>query len=324
MGMNWGHLVRADGTLDEALVVRSEFLMEGAKAQRFTVQEGSTLQTYVFKPVETNQPILQERWIQSTFLPWLKEIRSPKLIADSLTYGAGHTTPWMIWEDVGPVQHRFDVEAKCMAAKNSVAWHQMPTDLLPSEQLRFLPMVDDVVSELIQKRDTFETSMVALNIEPEVISSFWEQVQSLSTPFMTEHVLCHGDYHPRNVAQVDGSFIVLDWEFIQRNSVFWDLYLLIDRAMPNYRIEPSASARLRILQTYVDERVRHGWTTPPDFFQQYHVFTALFTVHVLPLLINDLETGAHDMEGLHAEALEVKSIVEDCVQFIWANPPDPT
>lgn len=159
-----------------------------------------------------------------------------------------------------------------------------------------------------------------MGVHKRQIDVLYEHLSSLHGVFPTEQTVSHGDFLFINLASKNGRFIVLDWEFLQINSVYFDLFTLIDMAVVRYRIKPNKHIRMNVLQTYIQEREKTGWQAPAHFIKNYHLYVLIYSVLTLKWLFSDLETGKFDRDLLLKEKEELTAIISDCLEYIAEGP----
>jgi thiamine kinase-like enzyme len=319
--LNFHHVVM-DGSLKRERIAQSTTINKQKNAnkkylERFSLKNAPDGQNYIFKPTHTSSEIKQEQWIQEQFLPLLPGIKTPRLLDWDINEQA--QLFWMVLEDAGQLTHEYTENLLIEAAKAMVCWHNLPLETEIRQSTSFLPYIDEVAAKIVANEVLYTKLLHRLRIDSRRIQLFFEKLHSLTPLFPSENVISHGDYHILNLALNNDQLIVLDWEFLQRNSVYFDLFLLIDRADIRYRIHPTKAIRLIALETYGRERTRSGWVMPNNFVHNYHLFACIYSTLTLEWLFNDLDTGKFDRALLLAEKTELTNIINDCLEYIEVN-----
>jgi len=307
-----------DGHLNNKLTIHCETInklknINKKNMERFILSSDPAGKSFIFKPTFTAIEVEQEVWIQKELLSLIPTIKTPNVLDYKINLQ--DEIFWMILEDEGQLSHDYNENILVSAAEAMVKWHSLNVDLLTEPRESFVPYVDEVVTSLLDKEFVFSSFMTKLGIDQHKISWFYSKLRSLNNLFPTEIVLCHGDYHILNLAKKNEALIVLDWEFFQCNSVYFDLFMLLDRAAVYYRIKPTAEIRLRTLDAYINERLQTNWIAPSDFQYNYHLFACMYSVFTLEWLFNDLDSGRFEAELLLQEKAELESIITDCLDF---------
>lgn len=314
--------VLPDGTLDDRMVSRRIVLYEGRngkKVERFEVQTPKGMRSFIFKPLTNDDTLGREAWVYQHLLPRIP-IHYPQMLAC-----AEHDNPdtyWTIYEDLGSLDHRFDFPVLKLAAEAIPYWHRLPTEFVPSRYKGHTPYIDDVLAMLSAQRMCLLSVLNELPVPRHSIHQFERLLTELAGGFPAERAVSHGDYYPGNMAYIDGRLIVLDWEYVHVNSVYWDLYNLIDITSPKYRksaLEPSQ--RRELLLAYADARTSLGSTcsspcsspSPVTLLRNYCMYAAMYSAWVLSLIDQDLKAGRFDPVLLNAQRLETYRVFSDCL-----------
>jgi thiamine kinase-like enzyme len=180
-----------------------------------------------------------------------------------------------------------------------------------------MPSIDQALQQLVEGREGNEKHLREMGVSRAEIDALFERLIAMNGNFRMEQVVCHGDYHCLNLLPASGDLVVLDWEFIQINSVYWDFYTLLDMATPRYRINVDKGIRMDVLNAYINKRSEAGWVPPVHFIPHYHLYSLIYSVGILALVSEDLAKGRFDRETLLIEKQEVTSIIRDCLDVVF-------
>ena len=129
-------------------------------------------------------------------------------------------------------------------------------------------------------------------------------------------MISHGDYHQGNVCRREDEFIILDWEFVHHNSVYWDLYCLLDMSHPDFPKKISSTTRLAALHAYVNRRASFGWEANSDtFVANYHRYAIVHSLWMLGLIENDLQKGQWEVAKLRRAQQETIHSLVACLSY---------
>ncbi|MGG3561507.1 phosphotransferase [Neobacillus rhizosphaerae] len=276
------NIVRADGTLNDELILRKEPLykgMNGRFVERFYL---SPTVSYIFKPLTNNGQLGQEVWVHENVLPQFPAI-FPKIILHTISEQP--ELNWMILEDLGTLTHTFNEESVLGVIKWVAWWHSLSIDNLahvPSTGLK--PRLEDIVTDVLHMKHDFMQQLPGLQLDHRLIELVYTTLETFE--FSNSLVLSHGDLHVGNFAVVDQRLMVLDWEHTHLNTPHWDLYHVIDMSHPLFPKRITPQFRKQILEAYmaqvefeIDEE---------QFLKEYHLFSAVFSVWMLHLIQKDL------------------------------------
>ncbi|MDQ1143451.1 hypothetical protein QE429_000278 [Bacillus sp. SORGH_AS 510] len=300
------NIVRADGTLNEELILRSEKLykgMNGRFVERFFL---SPTDSFIFKPLTNNGQLGQEVWVHENVLPQFPAI-FPKII--SHTISEQPELNWMILEDLGTLSHSFNDQTALGVIKWVAWWHSLSTERfgnVPAAGLK--PRMEDILTDVFARKDDLIRQWPELGNAPiEHVYRMLEQFE-----FSKRLVLSHGDLHVGNFAVVDERLIILDWEHTHLNIPHWDLYHVIDMSHPLFPKHVTQPLREQILKTYVDQvelEIEEG-----SFLKEYYLFSSVFSIWMLFLIQKDLNAGdaKWPREQLERQVVETLSSLEQC------------
>ncbi|CAN7767621.1 hypothetical protein LJR153_007329 [Paenibacillus sp. LjRoot153] len=284
----------------------------GNRVERIKVHLNNNItNSYIYKPL-TNFPSMgKEVWVQENICSRIPEVRIPRIHYYSKT-----TDPenyWMVLEDLGKLEHKFDVDTMKKAAVCMPYWHVLPIDLVLDEYEGHSPLEQDIRKFLLSKVDQLRGILVGNGYSNEDIDYMYREIIQLHLE--SEVVVSHGDLYPLNIAELNNELIILDWEYIHKNSAFWDLYTLMDITSPEYR-RPAINqiSRIDILTKYVNVRNNLESPTKHTFIDDYHRFSAMHALWLLLLIDSDLTQEKYDKVALllqYKETLAILKIVLD-------------
>ena len=256
-------VVLQNGKLNETKIAKQEEInrqknVDRLSLYRFWIETESGLKSYIYKPAKDSTPLKFELWFQKELVPLLGHVRSPKLLAHRMD--EEQDIYWMIYEDIGSIEPSFDRKVRIKAAQKMANWHQLPIEIIPSGYSSFMPLIDETMQSLSCDKDNYTKLLLNIDINEREITSFFDKINKMDGVFPSELTVCHGDYHCLNLLNTSDTFVILDWEFIQINSIYWDFFTLLDMATPRYRIQINKSIREEALLSYCEERNRiSGW-----------------------------------------------------------------
>ncbi|WP_426450272.1 phosphotransferase family protein [Paenibacillus sp. S-38] len=287
MGLPIGDVVLSGGILDDSRILRRETLytgMNGKRVERFYV---SPAESYVFKPLTHNGQSGRESWVYDQVLQSLPPIY-PRLLARS---GDGaEEDGWLIFEDMGPMEHTFGEEIVLRVAEEMAVWHASPADRWIEAPLKGQkPSMEEITGELLRSRDAMAELLLPRPAAAEHLQGLLHRLESWA--WSRKRVLSHGDLHLGNYALMNGRLIVLDWEHAHLNTPFWDLYHLVDLSHPLFPKQVTEGIREKALERYLD-----CTGAPPlertAFKREYYLFSAAFSLWMLGLIAGDLQRGS--------------------------------
>jgi hypothetical protein len=317
--MNFSKVVMPDGTLNKANIVKEEEINKQKNVgrlslTRFLIETSKGTESFIYKPATERKPIDFELWFQDHLLPKLGGVRSPKLLAHRID--EEEDIYWMIYEDIGSIQPSFSRYVRIKAAEKMGKWHSLSTDTVSGEFKSFMPYIDDALHQLIEGKKHYKEQLGQIGVVREDAAALYDQLIQLKGEFPTEKVVCHGDYHCLNLLDTNGDLVVIDWEYVQVNSIYWDFYTLLDMATPRYRIQIDKEIRTDVLSSYIQKRRESGWTPPADFYYVYHLYSLIYSTWILGLVADDLEADRFDEEILLIQKRELTAIINDCLDVI--------
>ncbi|QIZ05874.1 phosphotransferase [Priestia megaterium] len=302
------NIVRANGKLNEEIILKKEILykgMNGRFVERFYLTPSTS---YIFKPLTNDGQLGKEVWVHEHILPIFPAI-FPKIISYSISERT--ELNWMILEDLGPLSHEFHEESVLGVIKWVAWWHSLPIEELGSVPLTGLkPKIEQIVAEVCLKKDEFYRLLPSLKIEEELIDAIFSQINHLK--FLEKKVLTHGDLHTGNFAIVGDELKILDWEHTHLNSPYWDLYHLIDMSHPLFPKKITSPLRDRILESYLN--LVKFEIDRDCFFKEYYLFASVFSMWMILLIQKDLveNGGKWSVVQLNTQLEETVSSLQQC------------
>ncbi|MEC0180015.1 aminoglycoside phosphotransferase family protein [Paenibacillus peoriae] len=328
VAMNRFHqYMNADGTLNDTLVRNREILYTGTNGrdvERFYV---SSSESYVFKPLTNDDQEGRERWVYEHVLASLPPIY-PRLLdwSDASADGGGE---WMILEDLGPLHHLHEEETMLRAIGLVAWWHALPTDCFTGLPLRGpKPLIKEMASELYERKLEVLELCSSLGFSKQQVQRIYVQLEHQS--FAQQLVLSHGDFHPGNYALSGERLMVLDWEHAHLNIPLWDVYHLIDMSHPLFPRRMTPNLRIRMLDTYLEQRELLGIRMDrAAFLLEYGMFAVVFSLWMLLLIQSDLQRIGTDLhrngdkwskEQLEAQRGETLACLNECAAMMeWGQ-----
>lgn len=313
-------LVLLDGTLDSARLYSRETLYKGRNGktvERFTPR-GST-DSFVFKPLTNEDTFGREQWVYTQLLPDLP-VQYPVMLA----YGK-HNDPqkhWAVFEDMGRLEHRFDAYMLVRAARAIPLWHQVAPDRIPHNFTGHTPYVDQILKEVIDRMAECRVILSMAGIRNDRRARLEKMLGSCGGTCETEKKVSHGDYHPLNLALREGELIILDWEYTHCNSIYWDLYNLLDMTSPKYR-RPAYAPHVRdqVLQAYWSARGSlESEGAFESFKHHYYSYAIIYSLWILMLIQKDISTASFDLASLQVQQAETLHILSECIpHYFWTE-----
>jgi len=302
--------VRENGELGGAHVSYRETIyvnVLGNNVERF--QGGG--RSFIYKPLAFAQTKDREIWAQDTIAPLLSSIRVPCIHAASETFKQG--IDWLIYEDLGPLQHCTTSLGIIEAAGWIKEWHRLPVSLVPSEFAGHTPHVADIVQQVLPEADYLPERID--NPQMDAIAEWIKLVIARGPAIFNElPVVSHGDYHPYNVAVRQDERIVLDWEFVHLNHRYWDLYSLLD--ITSYRYEKPMllrDERAAALNVYWDNQQEVS-SSKEHFTQGYYLYASLYSAWIAGLIENDRKREELPQDKLLRQRRETSAVFNDCLR----------
>ncbi|MDB5053709.1 MAG: protein licA [Bacilli bacterium] len=309
--------VLPNGTLNQEHLLKREFIYEGRNhkvIERFQVASPSGVQSYIFKPLTNEAVIGREKWVYQDLLS-NTNIPYPKLLASS-----EHLIPqsyWMIFEDLGQLNHELSEPDYISVAKLIPSWHALSLDKIPVDFRGDKPYIDEIIAFVNDNWHSISSVLSSLKMGPLQINKLFDQIHSANALFNDDFVVSHGDLHAGNIGMTKDRLVILDWEFIQRNSIYWDLYTLLDMTHPLIRKKMNNTIRNQVLSTYITERNTKGTSSlNPSFTMKYFIFSAIYSLWMLLLIEKDLKEGKWAKSDLQASQIEIVGILHDCLDYL--------
>jgi aminoglycoside/choline kinase family phosphotransferase len=305
-------LVTAEGQLDASRISQKEVIYtarSGKHVERFRYRGVS----YIFKPCAATATS-REQWAQQCLIPSIQGVKVPLLLASGGTQDP--TLDWIIYEDLGSLIHCNHTDDIIRAAAIIPSWHRLPTASVPVGVMGHSPDYAQVLKNITIKKQHVNARLEGMGVSPSAISSWWAQLTDWEQFLQDHQAVSHGDYYRLNIAFQNQETIVLDWEFAHVNSVYWDLYSLMDITSHRYsRIHLDHTDREAALHQYWMSRgslihVEHY----NDFVKGYSVFASVYSVWILTLIEADLQQSTVAVDALRRQQQETELVLEQCLQ----------
>ncbi|WFR63945.1 aminoglycoside phosphotransferase family protein [Paenibacillus amylolyticus] len=310
--------VTPEGMLNDRYITSREQLyqgMNGRYVERFTVPAGGS---YIFKPLTNSAQHGRERWMYERVMSGLPPIYPQLIAASDLTIAPAQS--WMIYEDLGQLVHDSQEETMLGAAAHMAAWHALPiTDWSELPRVGQKPSIRTMLDELRMHRQSIDDLLSRLDMR--LSSSDWDKMAALILTAEEElpTVLCHGDLHPGNLAEVDGRLVILDWEHAHLNTPLWDVYHLVDLSHPLFPRTVTPELRERVIDVYLDKLGSLGVQIERvSFAEWYDAYAIVFSLWMLRLIDGDLrsEDCVWPREQRRNQWYETASTLEQCMKHM--------
>ncbi|MDN4601288.1 phosphotransferase [Paenibacillus sp. F6_3S_P_1C] len=313
--------VTPQGMLNDHYVCKRERLykgMNGRYVERFTAPGG---ESYIFKPLTHHGQHGREQWMAEHVLVHLPPIY-PRLIAASVRDAAPDQS-WLIYEDLGQLVHDLRENTLSAAAVNMAEWHTIPVsgwDEMPHEGQK--PPIRNMLDELLGQKRATEDMLFKLGMT--LSPSDWDSMITLIRKAEEElpRVLCHGDLHPGNMADVNGRLVIIDWEHAHLNTPLWDVYHLVDLSHPLFPRTVTPELRERIIDVYLDGLERHSVQVDRVTFKRwYSAYAIVFSLWMLRLIDGDLRSPdcVWPEEQLRNQWQETVATLEQCMNQLFTE-----
>lgn len=301
--------VLSDGTLDEQKVLKKERVyqgMNGRFVERFYITPD---QSYIFKPLTNDSQLGKEMWIYTHFLQKLPSFY-PRVI--------DFTSEWIIFEDLGIINHHFSDESVLNITTLIAKWHKIPDDLFETTTANGpKPSFKEVVKQLEIRMEEVISLASKHDISPKTIEFLFSQLENV--PIDHKKVFSHGDLHLGNYGYARGKLYIIDWEHAHLNSPYWDLYHLLDISHPNFPKRITKELRNLALDLYMNEAVSEGgYSNRSTFKLQYYLFSSVFSLWMLLLIEADLQRneGKWSENQLKQQEEETVLCLKHCLEEI--------
>lgn len=286
----------------------------GNAVERIRVNIDNKVSSFIYKPLTNYPSIGKEVWVQENISNRIHEVRIPKI-----HYFSKDEIPekyWMILEDMGLLEHNFSLEVMKEAAAVIPRWHILTKDLVPDEFFGHSPRVNNIQAFLISKAVQLRNFFMSNSFTECDIDYIYREIL-LCQHIEGETVISHGDLYPLNIARLNNELVIIDWEYININSVYWDIYNLMDITSPMYR-RPflDQSARLEILAEYTSKRQKLQSPTNQTFIYDYHRYSALHSIWLLMLIEGDLTQDKFEKSSLLQQRIETLEILKMALNYL--------
>lgn len=310
--MKFQHLVLPNGSLNKEKIDRKELLHQGIYGQRIErIYVENT--SFILKALPSVQKFEQELWINHQILKDFPPIY-PKL----LFFSKGVEVHWLIYEDLGRIEHKFDKELVLNIVRSIAWWHQYPVHKLKQKQLSSeKPSIFDMIKEISNNKRLIMNLLKdgAARTKAEKLIQIVNNKEDL---FIYKNlVLSHGDLHLGNYGKSQKGVVVIDWEYVHLNLVYWDLYYLIDSTHPNYPKNLDPNMREEVLDSYLHLTTNKNHER---FKWEYYIFAAIFSFWMLTLIEKDIQNIKQIIwtkDQLLRQKEETISIIEQLLKKLY-------
>lgn len=310
--------VTPEGMLNDQYITSREQLyqgMNGRYVERFTVPTG---ESYIFKPLTNPAQHGRERWMYERVMSGLPQIYPQLIAASDLTIAPAQS--WMIYEDLGQLVHDSQEVTMLGVAVHMATWHALSvTDWSELPRVGQKPSIRTMLDELQMHRLSTDDLLSKLDIR--LSPSDWDKIATLilTAEEQLPTVLCHGDLHPGNMAEVDGRLVILDWEHAHLNTPLWDVVHLVDLSHPLFPRTVTPALRERVIDVYLDKLCRLGVQIERvSFAEWYNAYAIVFSLWMLRLIDGDLRSEAcvWPKEQLRNQWHETAATLEQCMKHL--------
>lgn len=315
----WSAFIRPDGSLGGRSVRRRETIyqtLSGKRVERFYDHERS----YIYKPLHAAVS-LRELWASEHVAPRLSGITIPHIVAASAMRESAAASPWLIYEDLGELQHGRHAQDIIEAAGWIPEWHLLPLEIIPEAFSGHTPRHDCILESVQETKGGLYARLI--DVELAAVQAWMERIDDLESRIPALTVVSHGDYHPLNIAFNRGERIVLDWEFIHRNHPYWDLYSLMDITSFRYdKVELTHDEREQALRRYW-QQLQEGLSRHADalwreldegaFIRGYYWYASLYSAWIAGLIEQDLVEGRIAAQLLYKQKEQTSKVFADCL-----------
>ncbi|WP_308637545.1 phosphotransferase family protein [Paenibacillus silvisoli] len=317
-------IVLPDGTLDDRRLWRRDILYTGMNGKCVERVYVTPEESVIFKPLTNESQLGLEGWVYEHILRGMSfPPIYPRLLAASGS-DAGERS-WQLFEDLGPLEHRFEEDAALELIEHVAWWHGLSVDGLKGQTLLGpKPFIEELAAQAFERREELAEALAERFDDPK---SLVERLEALcrsesATLNWSRNALSHGDLHLGNYARVQGVLKVLDWEHAHVNSRYWDLYHAIDCSHPDFPKRMSAPVRERLLDRYLAASGSSMTELEKQSFKQgYYLFAAVFSLWMLLLIAGDLKRlngadGKWTTAQLKAQLEETLDSLSQCVDAL--------
>jgi thiamine kinase-like enzyme len=305
-------LVSLNGTLNPEHLLQRQPIYKGRNGrvvERIHISTPQGNLSYIFKPLTNPSNMGKEQWVHQSLLA-NSAIPYPQLLAAS-----EHLAPeayWTIFEDLGELNHHLDVQDYIAAARLIPLWHAIPIEKVPKEYRGDKPDLTQAIESIKQNWHKVSTSLLSLKMDLHQIKLLYDIVHSAKDLMDQEMVISHGDLCFGNLGITNGKIYVMDWEFVHRNFVYWDLYCLLDMTHPLVRKTMNNKLREQVLSAYIEERQNLGLKpVHASLKTKYVIFSTVYSIWMLLLIEQDLQSNIWDKSGLLASQIEIANMLND-------------
>ncbi|WP_040714214.1 phosphotransferase [Paenibacillus curdlanolyticus] len=339
--------IAADGTVREDRLAGRKLLNSGqggSRVERLYLLSGERV---VWKATTDTSQAAREAGVYERVLPVLSAASGllyPQLIAHGLADAGAEPSAetqraWLVYEDVGELNHTVSEQALLELIGQMARWHALPTgDLALGPERGQLPDYVEQAADLLTELGwSWRGSAVpaergkdaGASDEPLVFgvaeSLVLRVVEAMKQePPVIVYALCHGDLHAGNFGLVDGDannsastgrLRVVGWGHVHRNSPYWDLYHAIDMAHPLFPRYVGDAEQERLLTAYW-EQAAEGLVPKKreSFLREYSLFSAVCSLWMLRQIEQELAaaSGSWTKEQLLGQRDETRAAFRRC------------
>jgi hypothetical protein len=318
----WRDYIKPNGTLDEAKLLGRELLYQGRNGrnvERCLIQDKEELKSFIFKPLTNEHQTGKEVWAHHYLLPKLPNLDYPQLLAHSDPY-AGIEQMWFIFEDLGDPPLAWSEDQIVSAARCIPHWQKLSIKLIPSSFKGDKPLLEETIGDIQEDLYSGMSIMAHLTTScgesPSLLTDLQRIVIHMNSD--QELVVSHGDLHLGNLALKDGRIAILDWEHVHINSIYWDLFGLLEMSHPYYeRQTDRQQLRERALQAYWEEFEALGHRGDyRAFMRNYYSYASVYSAWMLLLINKDLYLNFWPQEQLLRQQREIIQTWTACMDQV--------
>ncbi|QGQ96093.1 glycosyltransferase [Paenibacillus psychroresistens] len=275
---------------------------------------------FIFKPSTNLKKSRMEQVVEDFLLPNLT-VRTPRIIAYSESNDPD--CYWIILEDLGVLNHTLNNELIMNGTRAAAEWHQISAAEISLPYGGHSPLIGEVLEQIKISTKTWESILIDAGYSAQRIEMLKQLVLEEEGTLFTVNVLSHGDYYPLNLALRGEELVIIDWEYVQINSVYWDLYNLLDITSPRYR-RPAQTRQVRkeALNAYLEERQKQPTfenLPKDDFIEGYMRYAIYYSLWILTLVEQDIINGRFDEKNLRSQRDETLNVIFQCSSH-WIHP----
>lgn len=290
---------------------RKELLYLGLNGREVHRVYANEDESYILKPYSSQS---LEVWVHEHILRAFPPIY-PRLIDFSTDSLPRSEDGWLLFEDLGNLQHDYEEALAQQVVKLVAWWHNLPTADLEQASLHGQkPSYSDMLQDLLGSQSEVLHLAKLYSLDSLVLQLFDRMENEVLSD---ERVLSHGDLHVGNYTFANGQVYILDWEHTHLSHRYWDLYHLIDLSHPLYPKRHAITWRNGLLNLYIKEAMHHNPLLDPHrFLYEYNLFASVFSLWLLRLIEADRTNGniPWSSDQLDEQAIETLNSFLETVQ----------